>query len=105
MTSRPGGRTGGSPFQGGRPRKKTGNHAEAELSTRHFYFAENPTFLFCVDTLRGEGSRPPPPSQLRPSFPTATLLTYSPSDSAFGVQVRPKRPSREGTPWENCASA
>lgn len=39
MTSRPGGYTGGSPFQGGRPRKKTEDHAKAELSTRHFYFA------------------------------------------------------------------
>jgi len=26
------------------------NQTKAKLSTRHFYFAENPTFLFCVDT-------------------------------------------------------
>ena len=39
----------GTPLRGERRLRKTGNHTKPKLSTRHFYFAETPTFLLCVD--------------------------------------------------------
>ncbi len=95
-----------TPLRGRKTPQKTpdGNreHAKARLSTRHFYFAENPTFLLWLDTGGPKSGVDYLAALLDSSFPWCTnenvLIQLDASrsrrefaDRVFGTLIHTKR--------------